>query len=175
MSDISSPSPPLAVADPTASLVRSVRRIAQAIDVRSREIARLTGLTLPQILVLQSIRALGEVSTSAISRDVSMSPPTVVAVLDKLEAKGMAIRYRSTIDRRVVHVRLTDSGRQALTTAPSLFGEGFMSAFDGLPLDRRVTMAQAVEDLATMMQLRPASTTTVGGGDVVVEEGPAPD
>ena len=35
--------------DPTASLVRSVRRIAQAIDVRSREIARLTGLTLPLI------------------------------------------------------------------------------------------------------------------------------
>jgi DNA-binding transcriptional ArsR family regulator len=71
--------------EPMASLVRSVRRIAQAIDVRSREVARLTGLTLPQLLVLQSIRDLGEVSTSAISRDVSMSPPTVVAVLDKLE------------------------------------------------------------------------------------------
>ena len=50
--------------DPTASLVRSVRRIAQAIDVRSREIARLTGLTLPQLLVLQSIRTLGEVRNS---------------------------------------------------------------------------------------------------------------
>ena len=54
--------------DPTASLVRSVRRIAQAIDVRSREISRLTGLTLPQLLVLQSIRAMGEVSTSSCGR-----------------------------------------------------------------------------------------------------------
>ena len=85
MSDISAPSGP----DPTAELVRSVRRIAQAIDVRSREIARLTGLTLPQLLVLQSIRALGEVSTHAVSRDVSMSAPTVVAVLDRLEARGL--------------------------------------------------------------------------------------
>ena len=91
MSEIPLPS----AADATASLVRSVRRIAQAIDVRSREIARLTGLTLPQLLVLQSIRHLGEVSTRAISRDVSMSPPTVVAVLDRLEARPTAER---TID-----------------------------------------------------------------------------
>lgn len=140
--------------DPAAALVRSVRRIAQAIDVRSREISRLTGLTLPQLLVLQSIRALGEVSTSAVSRDVSMSPPTVVAVLDKLEAKGMVVRYRSGVDRRVVHGRLTEAGRQALAGSPGLFGEGFMSEFGALPEADRVAMATAIDALATMMAAR---------------------
>lgn len=173
MSDFLTERPADAPADPTASLVRSVRRIAQAIDVRSREIARLTGLTLPQLLVLQSIRALGEVSTSAISRDVSMSPPTVVAVLDKLEAKGMAVRYRSTIDRRVVHVRLTDAGQQALTTSPGLLGDGFMIAFDRLPHIERAAMAQAVEGLATMMQVRPTSATIDNGDDNGVAKGKA--
>lgn len=163
MSVISSQPAPDGPADPTASLVRSVRRIAQAIDVRSREISRLTGLTLPQLLVLQSIRVLGEVSTSAISRDVSMSPPTVVAVLDKLEAKGMAVRYRSTIDRRVVHVRLTVAGRQALTTSPGLLGDGFITSFACLPHIERVAMAQVVEGLATMMQIRPISATVDDG------------
>ena len=165
MSDISLQPLPDA-ADPTTSLVRSVRRIAQAIDVRSREIAQLTGLTLPQLLVLQSIRALGEVSTSAISRDVSMSPPTVVAVLDKLEAKGMAVRYRSTTDRRVVHVRLTDVGRQALTTSPGLLGDGFISGFARLSLEDQAAMAMAVDRLATMMQVRtsPASEKAGDGG-----------
>jgi DNA-binding MarR family transcriptional regulator len=169
MSDISLQPFPDVAADPTASLVRSVRRIAQAIDVRSREIARLTGLTLPQLLVLQSIRALGEVSTSAISRDVSMSPPTVVAVLDKLEAKGMAVRYRSTIDRRVVHVRLTDAGRQALTTSPGLLGEGFIAGFARLSLDDQAEMAMAVDRLATMMQLRSSPTL----GQVGLQDGSA--
>lgn len=140
--------------DPAAALVRSMRRVAQAIDVRSREISRLTGLTLPQLLVLQSIQALGEVSTSAISRDVSMSPPTVVAVLDKLEAKGMAVRYRSTVDRRVVHVRLTDAGRLALTNSPGLLGDTFIASFHQLPQDDRVQMAMAVDRLATMMTSR---------------------
>ena len=168
---------PEPAADPTAALVRSVRRIAQAIDVRSREIARLTGLTLPQLLVLQSIRAMGEVSTSAISRDVSMSPPTVVAVLDKLEAKGMVVRYRSTIDRRVVHARLTEAGRQALATSPGLLGEGFMSTFDLMNRDQRVAMALAVDRLATMMGPRPSGEGADGanldpGHAPASEEGP---
>ena len=145
-------------ADPTASLVRSVRRIAQAIDVRSREISRLTGLTLPQLLVLQSIRTLGEVSTSAISRDVSMSSPTVVAVLDRLEAKGLIVRYRSGTDRRVVHARLTDAGLAALKDAPGLMGAEALARWSVLAPERQQTMAGAMAIFADLIagEARPA-------------------
>ena len=153
---------PEPTADPAAALVRSVRRIAQAIDVRSREISRLTGLTLPQLLVLQSIRAMGEVSTSAISRDVSMSAPTVVAVLDKLEAKAMVVRYRSTVDRRVVHARLTDAGRQALADSPGLLAQSFMADFALLGQEDRIAMATAVDRLATMMASGAAAVDAEG-------------
>ena len=137
--------------DPTASLVRSVRRIAQAIDVRSREISQQTGLTLPQLLVLQSIRALGEVSTTAISRDVSMSAPTVVAVLDRLEAKGLIVRYRSATDRRVVHARLTETGLAGLKDAPGLMGADALERWSALPPDRQQTMAGAMAIFADLM------------------------
>jgi len=137
--------------DPTETLVRSVRRIAQAIDVRSREIARQTGLTLPQILVLQSIRALGEVSTGALSREVSMSSPTVVAVLDRLEARGVIERYRSTIDRRIVHARLTAVAEAALAGAPGLLGGDALAAWKALPLPTRQSTAQALAQLAALM------------------------
>ena len=150
MTDIS----PEPIPDPTASLVRSVRRIAQAIDVRSREIARLTGLTLPQLVVLQSIRAQGEVSTSAISRDVSMSPPTVVAVLDRLEAHGMVVRYRSTTDRRIVHARLTDQARVALATSPGLLRADALVRWSALPLDQKQALADAMELLSTLMTVK---------------------
>lgn len=138
-------------ADATASLVRSVRRIAQAIDVRSREISRLTGLTLPQLLVLQSIRNLGEVSTRAISRDVSMSPPTVVAVLDRLEARGLIVRYRSTTDRRIVHSRLTDAGQTALMNSPDLLHGDVLARLALLSADQRRQIAGAVSALADLM------------------------
>ena len=151
--------------DPTGSLVRSVRRIAQAVDVRSRGIARLTGLTLPQLLVLQSIRALGEVSTSAISRDVSMSPTTVVDVLDRLEARGMIARYRSTADRRIVHARLTDEGSQAVKTAPGLLGDAV-----ALPVEQRAALAEAMELLSELMAT-PATSPAISGDRQTPESG----
>lgn len=154
--------------DPTGSLVRSVRRIAQAVDVRSREIARLTGLTLPQLLVLQSIRDLGEVSTSAISRDVSMSPPTVVAVLDRLETRGLIGRYRSTADRRIVHARLTDEGRRALASAPNLLREEALSRWLLLPVDQKQVLADALSVVSELISSPPPAGPAPTGGDTGV-------
>ena len=141
-------------ADPTASLIRSVRRIAQAIDVRSREIARLTGMTLPQLLVLQAIRSLGEVSSQALSREVFMAPPTVMAVLDRLEARGLIERYRSAVDRRVMHSRLTPSGEQALKDAPELLGDAAIRRFAALPDDRRRDLAEALRAVSELLDAR---------------------
>lgn len=137
--------------DPTVSLVRSMRRMAQAIDVRSRRIAQQSGFTLPQLIVLQSIAALGEVTTHAISRDASMSAPTVIGVLDKLEAKGLVERYRSTRDRRVVHARLTAAGNTALENSPDLLGDEFIRAFGELPPDRQAALAETLDTLVRLM------------------------
>ncbi len=143
---------------PERALVRGVRRMAQAIELRSREIVRLTGLTIPQLVVLQSVQSLGQVTTQAVSRDAAMSPPTVVAVLDRLEAKGLVERYRSTRDRRIVHLRLTDAGRQALTDSPGLLGDGFMTAFSRLALQERQQLAQSIERMASLMTGTAAGT-----------------
>ncbi|MEH6663496.1 MAG: MarR family transcriptional regulator [Brevundimonas sp.] len=137
--------------DPNAAVLKSMRRIAQAIEVRSREIARTSGLTIPQLIVMQSIRKLGQVTTQAVSREASMSPATVVAVLDKLETKGLIERYRSDVDRRVVHTRLTPGGESALRQAPGLLSRGFEDAFAALPPDRRDVLLDAMVDLADMM------------------------
>lgn len=140
-----------AARDPNADLLKSMRRIAQAIEVRSREIARTSGLTIPQLIVMQSIRKLGQVTTQAVSREASMSAATVVAVLDKLEAKGLVQRYRSEVDRRVVHTRLTPEGQIALGQAPGLLSRGFEAAFAALPPERRDALLTAMEELAGMM------------------------
>lgn len=132
-------------------MLRSMRRIAQAIDVRSKEISRAVGLTIPQLIVLQSIRTLGEVTTQAVSRDAAMSPATVVAVIDKLEAKGLVERYRSLTDRRVVHTRLTPAGLASLAEAPALFSADFERAFRALPQAEQAALAEALATVAALM------------------------
>ena len=66
-----------------------------------------------------------------------MSAPTVVGVLDKLEAKGMVERYRSTRDRRVVHSRLTDLGR----------ADAFFAAQRAVDFDTAMVWAGVAVDL----------------------------
>jgi DNA-binding MarR family transcriptional regulator len=135
----------------TAELMKAFRRMARAIDVRSKAISRAAGLTIPQIVILQAARDLGEVTTGALSRHVDLSAATVITILDKLEARGLIERYRSPSDRRIVHSRLTGDGRALLATAPALLPDGFRTAFAGLPAARRRAIAESFAWAARFM------------------------
>jgi DNA-binding MarR family transcriptional regulator len=130
----------------------SIRQIIRAIDIQSKRLARDTGLSSPQLVVLRAIDELGEVTTRVLSRHVSLSQPTVTTILDRLEARGLVERYRSQKDRRIVHSMLTRTGSKTLKTAPPLLQEAFTDAFDALPEKRRSDIVSAVSDLAQMMR-----------------------
>ena len=130
----------------------SIRQIIRAVDIHSKRLVRETGLSAPQLVVLRSIDELGEVTTRALSLHVSLSQPTVTTILDRLESKGLVERYRSQKDRRVVHTKLTHSGKKTLKTAPPLLQEAFTDAFEALSNSRRNDIVSAVSDLAQMMR-----------------------
>lgn len=111
------------------AVMKAIRRIAHAIDIRSKRIGRETGLTIPQIVVLKAVSDQGALTTAAISKQADLSPATTVTILDKLEAKGLITRIRSTNDRRTVQAKLTEAGAQTLKAAPSLFADGFAADF----------------------------------------------
>ncbi|MGF1659969.1 MAG: MarR family winged helix-turn-helix transcriptional regulator [Rubrimonas sp.] len=133
------------------AVVKAGRRIARAFDVQSHRIDRAVGLTLPQLIVLGCIRDLGEVASRTLSVEADLSPPTVVGVLDKLEAKGLIARYRSTRDRRLAHARVTEKGRAALDAAPAPLGEAFAARFAALDPQARSRILEALEDLARLL------------------------
>ena len=147
-------------------LLKSIRRIARAVDIQSRRIDREVGLTLPQLVVLTSVRALGEVTSRTISKEADLSPATVVGILDKLESKNLIERYRSTLDRRIVHTRLTPRGAAALNRAPAPLGDAFEHAF--LELDARLR-TQTLEGLRRVADLVTMETTPPA-----VDPGPPP-
>jgi DNA-binding MarR family transcriptional regulator len=119
------------------ALFKSMRRIARAIEIHSRRLDRELDLTLPQHVVLASVRDLGEVTSRAISHEADVSPATVVGILDKLEAKGLIERYRSTKDRRIVHTRITRKGEEMLARAPAPLGARFEGEFLALDSETR--------------------------------------
>lgn len=129
----------------------ALRQIIHATDLHSKRVSRESGLTVPQIVVLKSIRDLGEVTTSQISRQVSLSQATVTLILDRLEQRGLIERYRSKTDRRIVHSRLTRQGRAALRKAPGLLHERFLRNFSELSDRRQNDIVKALQNVAHMM------------------------
>lgn len=135
----------------THDVLVALRRIIRAVDLQSKRIAKSSGLTTPQVMVLQSIRDLGEVTTGRLSGAVSLSQATVTTILDRLEQRGLVERYRSDRDRRIVHAKLTDMGRKALRKAPPLLHERFIEAFADLPPGRQTEMITTLEEVASLL------------------------
>ena len=134
------------------SLQKALRRIVRSLDIQSRKIDREFGLTLPQLVVLQCVRDLGQVTSKAISEQASLSPPTVVGILDNLDAKGMIERYRSAQDRRIVYTRLTSRGQAVLAEAPSPIGESFDTRFCALPDETRTAIVASFAEVAALCE-----------------------
>jgi len=134
------------------ALEKALRRIVRAHDLHSKALAKSTGLTAAQLIILRGIAELGEVTSTAISAYADISLATVVTVLDNLEERGIIQRYRSGQDRRVVHTRLTDLGVEMVAKAPPPFGQNFASRFAAIEETRRreiVASLSAFADLLT--------------------------
>lgn len=147
---------PVPQAEDAAKVIKSIRRILRAVDVRSKKVARETGLTIPQIVVLQAVEELGQVTTAALSKQADLSPATVVTILDNLESRGLVTRTRSATDRRIVHTQLTKTGARMLHSAPPLFDWAFGESLAGLSEAERTKI---VEAFATVADLLDAGST----------------
>jgi len=127
------------------AVLTAVRQIMHAADLRSRRLARETGLTAPQLAVLQAIADLGEVTTGRISANASLSQATVTVILDRLVERGLVERYRSPDDRRIVHSRLTQTGGTALAAAEPAVNVRLVREFERLPPAKQAELIAALE------------------------------
>ena len=98
---------------------RIVTSLGQAIERRLGQ----GGPTSPQWLPLYKLH-LGEASTVAeLARTCQLDTGAMTRLLDRLEAKGLCRRCRSTTDRRVVNVELTDEGRESALAIPHVLAQ----------------------------------------------------
>ena len=96
----------------------ALRRIIRATDLHSKRLSKESGLTAPQLLILQTLRNEGELTAGEVARKVSLSQATVTTIIDRLEKREYVIRERSSQDKRKVFLHLSDAGRDALGNAP---------------------------------------------------------
>lgn len=129
----------------------SLRQIIRAIDLHSKKLERESGLTGPQLLIIQLIGTQGEMTPGVIAREVSLSQATVTSILDRLERKNLLQRVRSTYDKRKVMVSLTEAGSRALESAPTLMQESFIRSFNKLEDWEQSLILSSLQRVSDMM------------------------
>ena len=109
--------------EPAQELFLSLMRTAATIETPVAEVLQNTGLSLATYNVLRILRGatLGdkpqpEVTCGHISKHLVSPVPDVTRLIDRLEKLNLASRRRSTEDRRVVYVQITDAGLALLAT-----------------------------------------------------------
>jgi len=101
----------MAIEQFSQSLPIMLNRTLDAIMPRFRRIFREAGLTEQQWRVLRVLWDLNEVTFREMADLTLIAPPSLVGVIDRLEARGLVSRRRSTSDRRAVDISLTAEGR----------------------------------------------------------------
>jgi len=137
--------------NPVEDLLIALRRVIRATDLHSKHLAKTTGLTAPQILLLQTIRNQAQASIGEIANEISLSQATVTTILDRLEKRGLVNRVRSTEDKRKVHAHLTEQGQDALKEAPIPLQDQLARHFAELQDWEQTMIISALQRLARMM------------------------
>ncbi len=142
-------------------LLIALRKIIRAIDMRSRQLNKQFGLTGPQLLILQKVGKHKGVMVREIAETINLSSATVTSVLDRMEARNLIQRIRSTQDKRRVGVFLTEIGEQALENAPLPFQEHFTNRFNALEEWEQSQMVSTLQRMAAMMDAQDVDAAPV--------------
>lgn len=81
------------------------------IEESSLKTSRFNDVSIKEMHTIDVIGDLPDATPSDVAKALMVTLGTVTTSLNRLEAKGYIERHRSTVDRRVVHLRLTRNGR----------------------------------------------------------------
>lgn len=129
----------------------ALRRIIRATDLHSKKLSKTSGLTAPQLMVLQTLRENNELTVGEVAKRVSLSQATVTTIVDRLERGEYVYRERSTTDKRKVHVYLTDKAFETLVDAPKPLQDDFIRQFQDLHDWEQTMILSSLERVAYMM------------------------
>lgn len=118
------------------------------------EILRAFDLTHPRYSVLRILRGAGEAGASCgeIGERMLISPPDVTRLVDPLVGRGWVERTRSADDRRVVVLRLTPQGHQAVVDVREPLERLYESIAGGLGAEDCAELVRGCETVIDLVQ-----------------------
>ena len=122
--------------DSRAALLRAYLDSVTLSEALQTQIWHAAELTLVQVRVMRRLAKQPQ-SLGQLGAELTLAPPSMTRLVDRLEERGLIGRQRDVDDRRKVVATLTEEGRQLLSAIPFLEGTAIRSAVDRMkPADR---------------------------------------
>ncbi len=134
-----------------AGIIDNLRRVFQVVNEQSKRAEHETGLTGPQLWAIKIIAESAPIKVSDLARKMYLHPATVVGIIDRLETRGFVERTRSTKDRRVVEITLTDQGKEVVAQSPEVAQGLLVKGLEVLPDKKLAHIFDGLEQLVKIL------------------------
>jgi DNA-binding MarR family transcriptional regulator len=153
-----------------AEIMDNIRRVFQVVNEQSKQVERETGLTGPQVWAIKVIAGHDRLRVSDLAMKMYLHPATVGGILDRLEKRGLISRNRSTEDRRVVEVCLTEDGRSLVEGSPEVISNKITKGLESLASTDLVIIHEGLDRLAVILDAKGLPPRLIGATEVNLPE-----
>ncbi|GFE60718.1 MarR family winged helix-turn-helix transcriptional regulator [Geobacter sp. AOG2] len=134
-----------------AGIIDNLRRVFQVVNEQSKRAEHETGLTGPQLWAIKVMSEIAPIKLSDLARKMYLHPATVVGIIDRLEARGLVERTRSTKDRRVVELALTPLGNEKVSQSPNVAQELLVGGLEALTDAQLINIYDGLEQFVKIL------------------------
>jgi DNA-binding MarR family transcriptional regulator len=149
-----------------AGIIDNIRRIFYVLAEQSRKAEQKTGLTGSQLWVIKILEELSPMKVTDLARRMYLHPATMVGLLDRLEAKGLVQRSRSDKDRRVVHIIITDQGRELVQNSPMVAKSLIVEGLEPLSDKKLLVASDGLEQIVKILGVQEEPPNLIQSLDV---------
>jgi DNA-binding MarR family transcriptional regulator len=125
----------------------SINRISKNFEVYEQSCVTYYGVTTSQGSTILSFPPEGALTMNELSKAVNLDTSTVTRLVDVLVEKGFVYREADMKDRRVVHVGLTDTGKNLQKRLEAALQSFYKNALDKFLPKERETIFKCLEQV----------------------------
>jgi len=140
--------------DLVKQIIFQIRRLTQAKELYTKELNKKYQVSASQLNSLIALYEQGSLPPSQIARHIMVKSSTVTGIIDRLEQKGLVTRSRTSPDRRVITVELTEPGRTLAENAPPPIQQKVVEGLERLPKSEMEKIVLGLNMLTQMLDVQ---------------------
>jgi len=140
--------------EPAKDIIFLIRKLIQGNELYTKQLNRKYQITAAQLNCLLALYENGPLPPSQIAKFMMVKSSTVTGVIDRLEIKDLVKRVRNSADRRIITIKLTESGINLAKNAPPPIQQKVIDGMKRLSDSDKAQIVLSLTKLTNMLDVQ---------------------